>query len=356
MNSKLFEKNTIGSLQLKNRVIRSAAGSGIASKEGYVTQHVKDWYSRVSSGGASLLISEMMTVWDDGNFPEGYLRIDNDKYIEGLKEISDIVHKNNSKIIAQIGNYGSLLHWEPLKTPVGPSKVNDSVSGITPKELSTDEVKKLIDHFVSTAKRAKEASFDGVQIHAAHGFLLNKFLNPYYNKRRDQYGGSTENRARILSDIAKAIKEECGKDFIVLLKINTSDFTHEDHGFTFDESLRVCKTLSKDNYDAIELTSGVAGARVSPARSKNEIAYNKPYGRIIADEIEIPIILVGGIRSFDIAEEILQNTQIQYIGMTRALTKNPDLIKQWEQENYTPSDCTSCNLCFTSPGQMCVLA
>lgn len=210
MISKVFEKSNIGGIEVNNRFVRSAAGSGVATLDGNVTNNVIEWYTEVAQGQIGLIITEMMTVWDDGNFPEKYLRIDDDSYIDGLRKITYVVHSNDAKIIAQIGNYGSLLHWEPQKQPYGPSKVKDLVSGIIPKEMTKDDIKYFVNKFIEAAIRSKEAGFDGVQVHAAHGFLLYKFLNPYYNVRNDEYGGSIENRARIIVEIFNGIKEKCG--------------------------------------------------------------------------------------------------------------------------------------------------
>jgi 2,4-dienoyl-CoA reductase-like NADH-dependent reductase (Old Yellow Enzyme family) len=157
MKRKVFETNKLGNINLKNRFIRSAAGSGIASDDGFVTEHVKNWYRKVAEGGVSLIISEMMTAWDDGNFPENYLRIDEDRYIDSLKEVAEIVHHSDCKIIAQIGNYGSLLHWEPKIKPVGPSEVKDRISNIVPKPLSIEQINKVILHFAKSAMRAKKS-------------------------------------------------------------------------------------------------------------------------------------------------------------------------------------------------------
>ncbi|MCH4890184.1 NADH:flavin oxidoreductase [Acidaminobacter sp. JC074] len=350
---KVFKKNKLGSIELKNRFVRSAAGSGVASKEGFVTYEVKDWYRKVASGGAGLLITEMMTVWDDSNFPEYYLRVDDDKYIKGLKELADISHSYRSGIVAQIGNYGSLLHWEPNKIPVGPSNVKDAISCIEPHALSEIEINDLVNYFIEAAKRVKEADFDGVQVHAAHGFLLNKFINPYYNNRKDRYGGSTENRSRIIVEIVDGIKKACGKDFLVLLKLNSDDYVNESYGFKFDEARKVASYLSNKGFDGYEITSGLAGGRISPARPLDEEAYNLKHAKIISEENNLPVILVGGIRSLTLAEKILNETSINSIGMTRALTYKPDLINEWMNGEQV-SKCIACNKCFVTDGQLCI--
>ena len=311
MKRKVFEDIKLGGIQLKNRFIRSAAGSGVASSDGYVTEEVLKWYEEVSQGGAALIITEMMTVWDDSNFPQEYLRIDNDSYIQGLKKVTDVIHVNGSRAVAQIGNYGSLLHWEPKEQPFGPSEVKDLISGITPKEMTSEDIEFVISKFIETSVRSREAGFDGVQVHAAHGFLLYKFLNPYYNQRTDEYGGSVENRARIIIEILRGIKEACGEDFSVFLKINASDFTEGEGSFTFKHCREATKLLSKAGYDAIEISGGIAGGKVLPARGNADIEYNRKFAEILSKEIEADLIVVGGIRSLEVAEDIVQKNENQ---------------------------------------------
>jgi len=260
----------------------------------------------------------------------------------------------DSKLIEQIGNYGSLLHWEPNRTPVGPSTVTDAISGIQPHALTTLEIEELVTYFVDAEVRAKKANFDGVQVHAAHGFLLNKFINPYYNSRKDQYGGNTENRARIILEILEGIKQSCGEDFLILFKINSDDYVDEAYGFRFEESRKVCSYLSDKGFDAIEISSGLAGGSVTPARGIDEIAYNLEHAKVISSEINTPIILVGGIRSIDVSERILNETTIHGIGMTRAWTYEPDFINRWQDGAFKASNCVGCNKCFTTDGQMCI--
>lgn len=351
---KVFEKMNLGGMTMENRFIRSAAGSGVASPDGYVTPNVINWYQQVSAGKPSMIITEMMTVWDDSNFPENYLRIDDDTYIEGLRQITDIAHSNKVNIVAQLGNYGSLLHWPARKQPLGPSAIEDLVSGITAKEMTLEDLQFVIRQFIDAAIRSKEAGFDGVQVHAAHGFLINKFLSPYYNRRKDNYGGSISKRANILMDILEGIKKACGPDYPVLIKLNCSDFNDHPESFTFSHSLETSKLLSEAGYDGIEISGGVAGGSITPARSAKEIAYHTGYAKQIAEEVSIPVILVGGIRDLDVAEKVITETKIQAIGMTRALTYDPMLILKWHNGDHSPSKCIACNKCFVTDGQHCI--
>lgn len=358
MIKKVFEKTNIGGIEVNNRLVRSACGSGVATVDGYVTDNVIEWHRDIAEGQVGLIITGMMGITDDGNFPAKVLRIHDDSFIEGLSKVTNIVHNNKSKIISQIGHHGALLFSETKTQPIGPSEVEDFISGIKAKEMTKNDIKNMISEFVKAAIRSKKAGFDGVQVHAAHGFLLNKFLSPYYNRRNDEYGGSIENRTRIIVEIFNGIKEECGKDFPIFLKINSSDFLKNNEGFTFEECKEACKILAEAGYDAIEISGGIAGGEVGPARpkikTKEDEAYQREYAQSIAEEIDTPVILVGGIKSLEVAEEILQETKIQAISMARALTMEPKLIKKWIEEESEKSKCISCNKCFGTEGELCI--
>ncbi|MDD2335123.1 MAG: NADH:flavin oxidoreductase, partial [Geobacteraceae bacterium] len=202
------------------------------------------------------------------------------------------------------------------------------------------------------ARRAQEAGFDGIEIHSGHGYFLSQFLSPAYNRRQDEYGGSIENRARIHLQIYHAIREVVGKDYPVLIKMNCTDAT--ENGLTIDDSLRAAKLFADAGFDAIEVSGGIIRTgKLSPSRpgitTEAEEAYFREYARRFKREIKIPLILVGGLRSFEVAEEILVDGIADYISMSRPLIREPDLIRRWQKGDLRKAECTSDNLCF-NPG------
>lgn len=358
MNKLVFEKTNIGRVEVKNRFIRSATVSGVGTIDGYVTEEVLNKYRDFSEGQVGLIITGTVGVMEDDPFAPRTLRIHDDSYIEGLKNLTDMVHKDNSKIIAQIGHNGALIFSKPKNQPIGPSEVKDSASGIIAKEMTKNDIENIVEAFGQAAVRSKKAGFDGVQIHAAHGFLLNKFLTPFYNRRNDEYGGSVENRTRIIVKILNNIKTKCGKEFSVFLKINSSDFLEDKKGFTFEDCKEACEIFSEAGYDALEISGGLVGEKYGPARTKihtkEQEAYHRELAEIIAEEISTPIILVGGIKSLEVAEEILKETKIEAISLSRPLIREPKLVKRWIEGDTQKATCISCNKCFTTEGVVCI--
>lgn len=333
MNSRVFEKINIGGIEVNNRFVRSATVVQKATLDGYVTEDILNMYRELSEGEVGLIITGTMGIIKGADNSK-LLRIHDDSYLEGLKKLTDVVHKNNSKIIPQLGHGGTL-------------------------EMTKAEIENFVEEFGEAALRSKKAGFDGVQVHAAHGFLFSKFLSPYHNRRNDEYGGSLENRARIILEVFNSIKTKCGKEFPVFIKINCSDFFENGNGFTFEESKQVAKIFAEAGFDAIEISGGSAvGGEYTPARPKIHLkeqeAYHKDFAVKIAEEVSIPVILVGGIRSLEIAEDILQETKIEAISLSRPLIREPKLIKRWAEGNTEKAKCVSCNQCFDQEGNICI--
>lgn len=360
MNELVFQKTNIGGIEVKNRFVRSATVSGVGTIDGYVTEAVIDKYKNFSEGQVGLIITGTIGVVEDDAFAPKTLRIHDDSYIEGLKKLTDTVHKYDSKIMAQIGHNGTLVYPKPKYQILGPSEVKDLATEIIAKEMTKNDIKDIVEAFTQGAVRSKKAGFDGVQIHAAHGFLLNKFLTPYYNRRNDEYGGSVENRTRIIAEIMNNIKIKCGNEFPVFIKINGSDFLEDERGkgFTFEECREATKILSEAGYDAIEISGGLVGEKRGPAitkiHTKEQEAYHRNYAKIIAEEVSTPVILVGGIKSLEVAEEILNETKIEAISLSRPLIRESKLIKRWIEGDKKKATCVSCNMCFTTEGRVCI--
>jgi 2,4-dienoyl-CoA reductase-like NADH-dependent reductase (Old Yellow Enzyme family) len=321
----------------------------MATVAGYINDAVYKIHENLAEGRVGLIITGILGVVEKDPCP-GLLRIHDTSYIEGLKIIARMVHKNDSKIMAQLGHGGTQLIETPHYNPFGPFAVQDLVSGLTAKEMTQDDIDVLVEAFGSAALRVKKAGFDGIQLHGAHGYLLSKFLTPYYNRRTDKYGGSIENRTRIIVEILKNIKSECGNDFPVFIKFNCLDFLENEEGLTFEDSLRAAKIFSEAGFDALEISGGITYTEYSEARkninSRDKEAYFKDYAVKIADSVEVPVILVGGIRSFDIMEEIIQGTKIAAVSFCRPLIKEPHLVKRWMNGDRSQSKCISCNRCL----------
>jgi 2,4-dienoyl-CoA reductase-like NADH-dependent reductase (Old Yellow Enzyme family) len=351
--SKLFRETKINNIALKNRFIWSATWHGMANFNGSSSPRLIKTLLPVARAETGLIIGEMASVTPNAVAVPGQLGIYHDNLLPGLKRMTDFVHRNGVPIIIQLVHSG--LFSSPLltgSTPIGPSALETS-EGTIGRQMSKEEITEAVVAFREAALRAKEAGFDGVQIHAAHGWLLSQFLSPFFNRRRDEYGGSLENRARMVLDVTKSIKKAVGDNFAVMVKINSDDFILG--GFGIDEMVQVCAMLEKAGVDAIEISGGTIGALMtgnidgsfSPA-SKKGIYYLEAAKRY-KEKVRVPLILVGGIRSFEEADDLVKSGIADYISLCRPLIREPDLIKKWKSGDLKRSDCISDSACF-QPG------
>jgi len=351
--SKLFENTTIKNINLKNRFICSATWHGMANFDGSASPMLISSLLPVARGEAGLIIGEMAYVTPDTVSSPGQLGIYGDNLLPGLRRMTEFVHKEGVPIILQLVHSG--LFASPLlsgATPIGPS-VLETPDGKIGKEMSKEDIKNVVNAFRNAALRAKEAGFDGVQIHAAHGWLLSQFLSSFFNKRTDEYGGTLENRTRIVLEVTRGIIEAVGENFAVTVKINSDDWLPG--GFNTEEMLAVSEMIEKEGIDAIEISGGTIGALLtgnpdgsfSPV-SKKDVYYAEAAKRL-KEKVRIPVILVGGIRTFEKADELVKNGIADYISLCRPLIREPDLIKKWKSGNLKTSDCISDSACF-QPG------
>ncbi|MDK2586138.1 NADH:flavin oxidoreductase [Romboutsia sedimentorum] len=361
-----FDKTKILNMNMKNRFFRSAVWENLADDKGHLTEKLKLVYENLSKGGVGTIITGYAFVRENEQPNPGMMGIYDDSFIEEYKELTDIVHTNKSNIIMQIVYGGFMTSFNVEKRTIwGPSTMKCETTGAMAKEMSKEEIKNLIIDFANAALRAKKAGFDGVQIHAAHGYLLSQFLSPYYNKREDEYGGDIENRGRIIFEIYEVIRELVGKDFPIFIKLNSEDGIKEG-GLTREDSIYVAKKLADLGIDAIEVSggngaikevreNGLGSGRNNIAKSKQNESYFKEYATQLAKQINIPVILVGGNRHLDIMHDLLNNTDIQYFSLARPLICEPDLINKWILGDIKSPKCVSCGKCYKSSKESCIL-
>ncbi|MGK0469464.1 MAG: 2,4-dienoyl-CoA reductase-like NADH-dependent reductase (Old Yellow Enzyme family) [Clostridium sp.] len=355
----LFSNTTLGNMNLKNRFFRSATWEAMADDKGHMTEKLYKVYEELAKGGVGTIITGYAFVTEDEQPNPGMMGIYDDSFIEEYKEFTDKIHKFDTNIILQIAYGGSQTNFNVGERIIlGPSSVPHSIYGVKPKEATREDIKNLIESFAEASLRAKNSGFDGVQFHAAHGYIYSQFLSPHYNKRTDEYGGSIENRGRIIFETLTAVREKVGKDFPVLIKINCSDFIED--GFTLEDCKYVCKRVEELGIDAIEI-SGVVGSKTEDktVREKGLIylekeSYFRKYATEIANEVNVPIILVGGNRHINLMEEILNNTKIQYFSISRPFLCEPDLINRWSGEDKSKAKCISCGKCRGNEGNSCI--
>jgi len=341
----LFQKAHIGSMVLKNRFVRSATWEGLAAEDGSVTEKLTNKMVELAKGGVGLIITGHAFVSEEGKAGSWQLGVHHDGLVDGLKKMATAVHNEGAKIVLQLAHAGAFAIGNPEKPdliPIAPSAFKNS------KEMSQEDIIRVVNCFAETAKRAQDAGFDGVQIHAAHGYLLSQFLSPYFNKRSDNYGGSVEKRAKIVVDILRAIREKVGNTFPVLIKMNSEDFL--EGGLSVDDMLETTRILEQEGLDAIELSGGtIISNKLIPVRlhkhGENEPYYLETSKRLKAT-VKIPLILVGGIRSYETSERIVLDGIADFIAMSRPFIREPFLINRWQSGDTRPALCVSDNLCF----------
>ena len=349
-------------MPLNNRFVRSATWEGMADDDGAVTTKLVETMVRLAEGGVGLIITGHAYVQKQGQAGPWQLGIHEDRLVAGLHEMTEAVHRRGGKIVVQLAHSG--IFADPALTgldPMAPSAV-DNVSKHPVQEMTVEDIQGLVDAFGQAADRAERAGFDGIQLHSAHGYLLSQFLSPFFNRRSDRYGGSVENRVRIHREILEAVRARVGKDLPVLAKMNTGDFI--EGGLELEDAVLAGQILEENGLDAIEASGGTGlSGKLNPVRvgihKKDDEAYFKDAAVALKSRVDIPVILVGGIRSFEMAEQIVNENTADYISMSRPLIREPDLINRWRSGNRAKSTCLSDSRCFvparTGKGVYCVM-
>ena len=304
--SELFEKTAINGMRLENRFVRSATWEGMATETGAVTPRLVDCMVNLADGGVGLIISGHAYVDRAGQAGPWQLGAYSDDLIPGLSKMTGAVHGAGGKILLQLAHAGFFANAKLTgQSPLAVSWV-EGLAKAPREELTEAGIEVIVAAFGAAAARAKTAGFDGVQIHAAHGYLLSQFVSPAFNRRGDTFGGSVENRARALMAVVDAVQNAVGPDFPVLVKMNCADFI--DGGLGPDDAVEVARMLVEAGIDAIEVSGGVlTGGKLSPSRMgihrPEKEAYFQQEARAIKEATGIPLILVGGNRSIAVAEK-----------------------------------------------------
>ncbi|MBQ9045890.1 MAG: NADH:flavin oxidoreductase [Oscillospiraceae bacterium] len=333
----VFENVSLGTLALKNRLVRSATWEGIANPDGSVTEGAYKIYTELAKGGVGAIITGFTSVALHDYYFGGMMRLYDDALIPQYRKLTDRIHAEGVPVITQLA-LGAYYRED-----------NGRWRQTEPDDMTADEIRFVIRQFVEAAVRAEQAGFDGVQIHAAHFFFLSRFISPAVNHRTDAYGGSVENRARILLEILDGIRKAV-PGLHITTKINCSDFTRG--GLDEAECLAICKLLDGAGIDSIEVSGN--GTSVGGIRAHVNEAYFLPPAAKIAEAVSCPVIVVGGFRSLDTMEAALNETKIALISLSRPLLREPDWPNTLQRDPGAVSKCVSCNRCYSSPSHKCI--
>jgi 2,4-dienoyl-CoA reductase-like NADH-dependent reductase (Old Yellow Enzyme family) len=336
-------------MTLKNRFVRSATWTGMAEDDGTCTSKLVNLMAELADGGVGLIITGHAYVHRRGQAGPWQLGIYKDEHIAALRKMTQTVHTKNGKIVMQLAHAGIYADTDLTgHRPLAPSAIADFTDK-APREMTTEDIVTIIEAFASAAERAKAAGFDGVQMHAAHGYLMNQFLSPAYNRRQDQYGGSIQNRTRFLLEVLIAIRKLVGRNYPILIKINSQDYM--EGGLELEDAIKACNLLKAEGLSAIEISGGTReSGKLIPGRigitTEDREAYFKDAALAFKNGVDLPIILVGGIRSFDIARQIVEDEIADYISISRPFIREPGLINRWKSGDTSKAKCLSDSKCF----------
>lgn len=323
----IFDETRLGALRLKNRVFRSATWMAMTDESGLVNDELVNYYGQLAAGGVGTIITGITSVYErDAEVSEGAKFYD-DRFIAGHRLLTDAVHRHDCRLFLQTAM---------IDYPVD--------------AIPTEEVERIITAFGDAAHRAEQAGYDGVQIHAAHFFYLSKFVSPLLNHRTDRFGGSVERRAQILLDILRDMRSKTSGTFSVIIKMNCSD--RYPGGVGLEDFLTTARMLADAGIDAIEMSAN--GTSVAGIRAGVNEASFLPAARALAETVSVPVILVGGLRSLDTMNGILNDTRIEYLSLSRPLIREPQLLQRWLSGDTTPARCVSCNACYQTPRHQCI--
>ena len=346
----LFSPWNLGPIELKNRLVRSATVEGLSTEDGAPTQRLIDITTELAHGGVGLIIAGTAYISREGQADQSATGLDHDGLIPSLGRLCRSVQAAGGILAAQLLHCGSTMNPAILDSKdgvYGPSSGTDPVSGIPVTALEKPHILQIITDYKNAARRAKAAGFNAVQIHAAHGYLINQFLSPSRNQRTDEYGGSVHHRGRILYQVVEEIRGEVGPDFPILVKLSGHD------GFPGGvipvDAATIAARLDALGIDAIEVSAGTpegaaAGGwdHIIPAPFTQGAFFD--YARQIKNEVNCPVITVEGWRDPRKINAALEH--IDAVSMSRPFIREPHLANRWKSGDLTPATCVSCNKCL----------
>lgn len=355
MTSLLGQKGRIGSAEIKNRLVMAPMGDLTANPDGTVSETTLAYYGARAKGGIGLIITGIVRINNtDGTAGPNQLSLADDSYIPGFKRLVNEVHKYGAKIFVQIQHSGrqGVATLTGKDYVLAPSAIPSAVMQQPTKALTKEEIKTLVGQFGDTAKRAMEAGADGVEIHGAHGYLINQFLSPFSNKRDDEYGGSFENRMRFLREIIQNVYEKTNRKIAVSVRLSVDEFLAEvgvtEKYIDLTEGVRIAKAVEAEGVDAINVSCGTYESMnfaIEPVSFPQN--WRKGFIKAVKDEVSVPIIAVSKIREAEIAELLLKEEITDFVSIGRPLLSDPDFAsKAIEARGDQIRKCISCLFCF----------
>jgi len=344
----LFTPAKIGTLELPNRLIRSATAERMADQDGRPRPQLIEMYRKLAAGGVGLIITGHMYVHPSGKCHPEMTGIYRNELIPELAKLTEAAHSQGGKIAVQINHGGMQCDTESVEDAIAPSATTKPVSQRPARQMRQDEVYILIDAYAQAARRAQEAGFDAVQLHAAHGYMINQFLSPLVNRRTDDWGGSFENRLHFLKEVVKAVRTQVGKDYPVFIKFGMIDGPQG--GLDLESGAKVIIHMADMDLDGIEISGGIGGGTLTNVRKgirrPEDEAYFLPLAQKARKSTSLPIALVGGLRSRAVMENILAEGEADFISLCRPLISEPNFPNLLREGLKEKSRCIASNNCW----------
>jgi len=326
----LKESITIKKLTLHNRLVLPPMATGNCGSDGEVTEELLTYYREICEGGhIGLVITEHAYIHPRGKAGNGQISVADDARVPGLRRLVDMIHACGSKVICQINHAGSATNADVTGglEPFGPSAVaHPKQIDVVHRPITQEEIAEIPALYANAARRAKEAGYDGVEIHSAHGYFLNQFYSPMTNLRTDAYGGSLENRIRLHREVIRAVRAEVGEDYLIALRLGGSDYM--DGGATIADAVYACKVFAEEGVDLIDLSGGMCTFRI---KGRNYPGYFRDMSEAVKAEVNLPVILTGGVQHASEAEILLQEGAGDLIGVGRAIFRD----HRWAEKEMT---------------------
>lgn len=345
MSVDLFEPCRLGKLDLKNRWVRSATWDTTADSSGAVTDNSVALYRELAQGEIGLIVSGYAFVSAPGQANPGQYGVHNDDMIPGLRKLAEVAHQKRARIALQIVHAGINSSYLSQKgiTLLAASKMPEIT--MPHREMTGEEIEGIAADFAAAALRGREAGFDAIQLHGAHGYLMSQMQSPLFNLRTDRWGGSAENRRRFHLEVIRRIRQTVDTDFPLMIKFGVQD--DREGGLSLSEGLETARQMVAEGIDAIEVSAGVGNPVPAVKEGDPEQAYFRERAAAVKQTVTVPVIAVGGIRSLEMAESIVDSEDADLVSMCRPFIREPDLVARWHRGETAPARCISCNKCLT---------
>ena len=358
----------IGKLEIPNRLVRAATSETMATDRGEVTDALVALYTDLADGGAGLLITGHIYVEQHGQCSPRQIGIYSDDLVSGLERMTRAVHTHGGRIFAELSHAGSQSVM-PSVAPIAPSTIENAIFGRAAREMSEDNIHRVISAFADGARRAKAAGFDGIHLHGGNGYLIAQFSSPATNRRADNWGGDAARRDRFFLAVYEAVRNVVGPDYPVSARVGIADSVPD--GLTMNEGVARAQVLALRGLDGIEISYGVMSTYLANIRPyvgislqramqdwvlprlwtrPAEEAYYRPFARAVKNVVDVPVILVGGVRTTATMTDVLTTGDADFLAFARPFVRESAFPRSLQAGREGALDCVSCNICLAHDG------